>query len=211
MHAAMALSDGDDGEQVRSRFAPPDNEAPAVVAASGVIGRSGDAAVLLVGLARYTGGLLITLGVRHRVDPEPTEQLHSTFDSGLLVGVELADGRTVVAGYTGWSTWPPADEPVLAHQGGGGGGREWSSSLWLTPPPPPGDLVLVVASARLGVGESRLTVDADALRVSGDRTEVLWPREPDRAQPALQPTPVDVPPGGWFARAFAAAGVETAG
>ncbi|MET1063058.1 MAG: hypothetical protein ABWX71_09205 [Aeromicrobium sp.] len=197
------LSDGDDLSQSRFRFSPPDNEAPAAVGASGVIGRSADAAILLVGLARYSCGLQIDLAVRRRLDPEPTDQLHATFDSGLLAGVELADGRTVVAGYTDWATFPAADEPMLTHRGGGGGGREWSSSLWLTPAPPPGDLVVIVACPSLGVGESSLTIDAEALRAAADKAEVLWPREPDRAQPAALRTPIDVPQGGWFERAYA--------
>ena len=204
MHSAIAASgDAGDLERSRSRFGPPDNEAPAVVGVSGVIGRSDDAAIMLVGLARYTTGLHIDLAIRRRLDPETAEPMHWPHDTGVLVGVELADGRAVVAGH-GWSTWPAADEPTLAHRGGGGGGREWSSSLWLTPAPPPGDLVLVVASARLGIDESSLRVDAEALSVAADRTQVLWTREPDQAQPAVEQPPVDVPAGGWFERAFTA-------
>ena len=206
MHSAMLFSeDAGDVSQARSRFSPPDNEAPAAVAVSGVIGRSADAAILLVGLARYTNGLAIDLAVRRRLDPEPTDQMYATGDAGLLVGVELADGRAVVAGQAGWGSWPDADEPVLAHRSGGGGGREWSSSLWLTPAPPPGDLVVVVASAALGIDESTLTVGAEALLEATGRAEVLWPREPDQAQPAVRPIPVVVPRGGWFERAFDAA------
>ncbi len=176
---------------------------PAVVEASGVVARSADAAVLLAGVSRYTCGLAIDLAIRQRVDPEPTEQMFPSFGGPLLVGVELADGRTVVAGNPSWEGSPDPDELMLVHRGGGGGGREWSSQLWLTPAPPPGDLVLVVASSRLGLDESRLVVPGDALRRAADRTEVLWPREPDRVHPPVEPDPVDVPPGGWFARALA--------
>ena len=205
MHSAIALSDdADDFSQARFRFAPPDNEAPAAVGVSGVIGRGTDAAILLVGLARYTGGLHIDLAIRRRLDPGPDDHLHVTFNAGLLVGVELADGRTVVAGYDDWNNLPAADEPLLTHRGGGGGGREWSSTLWLTPAPPPGDLVVVVACPALGVDESRFTVDAEALRAAADKAEVLWPREPDQVHHAVRQNPVDVPPGGWFERAFAA-------
>ena len=201
MHAAIALS-GDDGDPdlLRFRFSPPDNEAPAAVGVSGVVGRSSDAAILLLGLSRYTMGLQIDLAIRRRLDPEPPDHMHTMIDGGLLVGVELADGRTVVAGRP---AWPPTDEPALAYRGGGGGGREWSSSLWLTPAPPPGDLVIVVACPSLGVDESRVVVPAEALRTAAEATEVLWPREPDRAQPDVQPPPADVPPGGWFERALA--------
>src|SRR5688572_5790427 len=110
MHSTMTLSDdSDDLSQARFRFSPPDNEAPASVGASGVIGRSADAAILLLGLARYTDGLQIDLAVRRRLDPEPTDHLHATYDAGLLVGLELADGRTAVAGH-GHLGALPADE-----------------------------------------------------------------------------------------------------
>jgi hypothetical protein len=204
MHAAMFFSDDADPDALRYRFAPPDNEAPAAVGVSGVVGRSDDAAILLVGVARYTTGLRIELAVRRRLDPEQDDHLHATFDSGLFVGVELADGRTVVAGYNAWDSGPPADVPTLVHRGGGGGGREWSSSLWLSPAPPSGDLVVVVAAPRLGLAESSLTVDAEALRAAAEKVEVLWAREPDRPPPDRPQTPVDVPAGGWFERAFAA-------
>ena len=204
MHSVMALSDdGDDPSQARFRFAPPDNEAPAAVGASGVIGRSADVAVLLVGLTRYTTGLHLDLAIRRRLDPGPHDHLHAIVDSGLLVGVEFADGRTAVAGRNLWDAFPAADVPLLTQRGGGGGGREWSSSLWLTPPPPAGDLVIVVACPSLGLDESRFTVESDALRAAADKVEILWPREPDQAHPAVDPNPVDVPPGGWFERALA--------
>lgn len=206
MHSALAFSgDPDDVAQARMRFGPPDNEVPSAVGVSGVVGRSADAAILLVGLARYTTGLEIELAVRCRLDPDPADWTYSTFDAGLLVGVELADGRTAVAGRPRWNGAPAADQPVLIHSRSGGGGREWSGTLWLSPAPPPGDLVLVVANLALGVDESSFTVHAEALRAAADGVEVLWPREPDQARPDIRtPTP-DVPPGGWFARALPAA------
>lgn len=201
MYSALTFSgDADDVAQARFRFGPPDNEAPSAVGVSGVIGRSADVAILLVGLACYTTGLQIELGIRRRLDPDLDDRMHSHVDAGLLVGVEFSDGRGVVAWRDGWSNWPPAHEPVLTHRSGGGGGREWSSTLWLSPAPPPGNLVLVVADPALGVDESRLTVDAEALRAAAEKVEVLWPREPDRAQPAIHRPTLEVPPGGWFER-----------
>jgi hypothetical protein len=207
MYSAMALSgddDSDDLARMRSRYSPPDNEAPAAVGVSGVVGRSDDAAILLLGLAVYSVGVQIDLAIRRRLDPEPDDPMHATFTAGLLVGVELADGRTAVGGHLDWEAAPAPDQPVLTHRGGGGGGREWSSSLWLTPVPPPGDLVIVVACPTLGVGESRVTVPAESLRAAAARAEILWPREPDRVQPGRPPTPPDVPAGGWFEQALAA-------
>lgn len=212
MYSATALSgDADDVAQARFRFGPPDNEAPSAVGVSGVIGRSADTAILLVGLTRYTTGLQIELAVRRRLDPSPDDRMHESFEAGLLAGVELADGRTAVAGRNGWDNWPAADQPMLNHRSSGGGGREWSSTLWLSPAPPPGDLVLVVANQPLGVDESSFTVDAGALRVAADRVEVLWPREPEQAQPAIHRPTLDVPPGGWFERVLPAVQTDEPG
>src|SRR4051812_27381717 len=63
MHSVLSLS-GDSGDPIdpavwMARYNPPDNEAPAAIGASGVIGRSADAAVMLMGLTRYTNGLQI--------------------------------------------------------------------------------------------------------------------------------------------------------
>ena len=139
------LRRADDVAQARFRFGPPDNRAPSALGVSGVIGRSADVAILLVGLTRYTAGLQIELAVRCRLDPDLGDRMHSTVEAGLFAGVEFADGRTAaVAGRYSWNNWPAADQPVLTHWGGGGG-REWSSALWLTPAPPPGDPVLIVA------------------------------------------------------------------
>ncbi|MDM7855496.1 hypothetical protein [Cellulomonas alba] len=206
MHSAMAFSgDADDIARARARLGPPDNEAPAAVGVSGVIGRSIDAAILLMGLARYTTGLQVELAIRCRLDLDPADLTYSTLDGGLLAGVQLADGRTAVAGRFRWDDGLSADEPLLTHQSGGGGGREWSTNLWLSPAPPPGDLVLVVAHPALGVDESSFTVDGEALRAAAGRVEVLWPREPDRDHALPEPAVPEVAAGGWFERAWAPA------
>lgn len=206
MYSAVSFSGDADGiARARARLGPPDNEVPAAVGASGVIGRSPDAAILLAGLARYTTGLQIDLAIRCRLDPEPVDLIHPTLDAGLLAGVELADGRTVVAGRFRWDDGLAGDEPLLTHQSGGGGGREWSTTLWLSPAPPPGDVVLVVALPALGVDESRFTVDGEALRAAAERVEVLWPREPDREHGLPEPALPEVTAGGWFEQALARA------
>src|SRR4051794_3475792 len=129
MHSAIGFSgDPDDVADARNRFAPPDNEVPCALGVSGVIGRSADVAVFLVSLVRYTTGLQIELGLRRRLDPDPVERTRSSFDDDLLVGVELADGRTAVADRHGWNNWREADRPLLVSRGGGGGGREWAST-----------------------------------------------------------------------------------
>ncbi|MDQ0372058.1 hypothetical protein [Cellulomonas humilata] len=149
MHSAIGFSgDADDVAQRRFWFGPPDSGAPSAIGVSGVIGRSTDVAILLVGLARYTAGLQIELAIRCRIDPDLGDRMLSSV-GGLFAGVEFADGRAVaVGGRYSRNNRSTADQSVLTHWGGGGG-REWSSTLWLTPAPPPGDPVLVVADPAL--------------------------------------------------------------
>ncbi|WP_456845657.1 hypothetical protein [Cellulomonas sp. P5_C6] len=138
MYPALAFS-GDADDVAQARFGPPDNEAPYALGVRGVIGRSADVAILLVGLTRYTTGLQIELAARCRIDPHLGDRMHSTVDAGLF-----ADGRpTAVAGSYIRNNRPAADRPVPTHWGRGG--REWSSTLWLTPAAPPGDPVLAIA------------------------------------------------------------------
>ncbi len=143
MYSAMGFSgDVDDVAQGRSGFGPLNDEAASAV---GVVGRSTDVAILLVGLARYTTGLQIELATRCRIDPDLGDRMHSTVDAGLLAGVEFPDGHAAAGGgrYSR-NNGPTADQRVLTHWGGGAG-CEWSSTLWLAPAPRPGDPVLVVA------------------------------------------------------------------
>jgi hypothetical protein len=69
---------------------------------------------------------------------------------------------------------------------------------WLTPVPPPGPLTVVLACAGLGIEETSVQLDGDALVQAAARAEVLWPRaredEPDLAEEPL------LPDGGWFGR-----------
>lgn len=148
MTSALPLSgDADDVAQGRIQFRPPDNEARTSVSVSGAIGRSADAGVLLVGLARYTIGLQIELADRCRIDPDLGDRKHPTVDAGLLPRVGFADGRTAVVAGRRYSlkNWPAASELVLTSLSGTGRGGEWSTTQWFTPAPPPGDLVLTVA------------------------------------------------------------------
>ena len=84
MYSALALSgDADDVAQARFRFEPPEQRSPLHVGVSGVIGRSADVAILLVGLTRYTTGLQIASwpsGVVSTLTPE--DRMHSSADAG---------------------------------------------------------------------------------------------------------------------------------
>ena len=183
MHSAMTFSDDAGDFSRRSRFSPPDNEAPAAIAASGVIGRSADAAILLLGLSRYTDGLQVDLAVRRRLDPEPTDHLHATLDAGLLVGVELADGRTAVAGHR--------HRGRLACRGRAGAlppewWRRWSGVVEL----PLADARAAARTPRRSWSPARASGSTSRpapsmptrSHAAADKAEILWPREPDQVR-----------------------------
>lgn len=194
------------------RWMPPDNEVPGVLGVGQAVTRTADAALLLLALRVYSTGVVLDLALRRRVEPDPSAERYQPTDHGLLVGVELADGRVATSVGTsalGLREPEDADVPALSTLGGGGGGRSYELSYWLTPAPPPGDLVVLAVGEPLGLPEGRVVVPAAALAEARERGERLWPREPERQwAPQDLPRP-QVPPGGWFERALEAEGRAT--
>lgn len=92
-------------------------------------------------------------------------------ESGLLFGIEYADGRKAVIGHPRPAmvgTEPAVTEPVLLQAGGGGGmgtGDEWvsSSRLWLWPLPEQGDLRLVARWNDAGMPETSIVLDGSRI------------------------------------------------
>jgi hypothetical protein len=54
------------------------------------------------------------------------------------------------------------------------------------------------------VDGAAFTVDAEALRAAAEKFEVWWPSGRGQAHAAIQPAPLDVPSGRWFARVLPA-------
>ncbi|WP_199422396.1 hypothetical protein [Actinotalea solisilvae] len=215
----VVVDDGDgDGEDAAAaqaqadawqrRHTPPDNEVPGVLPATAVLTGDRDTVVALTGVRVFTTGLLLDVGVRRRLDPAPDSDHFGATERALLLGVELADGRTAstVLGAPTWDADP--DVPVLTHHGANGGGRVYDLTLWLTPAPPAGDVVVVAAAPAWGLPEGAVTLPAATLAEAASRAQVLWPREPDRPWPFEEVPPPEVPPGGWFARVVGAAATE---
>lgn len=98
----------------------------------------------------------------------------------LRLGVELADGTRLGTG----AEFPPPyresepDGPVLVNHGGGGGGGpdRWdlTTTLWLWPLPPEGELSLVAEWRSRGIPESRVLLDATAIRSAAAGVQPLW-------------------------------------
>lgn len=213
MFTSTVVIEGDDGDDATAaeaqaqaeawqrRHGPADNEVPGALACGGVLTGDGDVAVALTGVRVFTTGVMIDVGLRRRLDPTPEEEHVGATQRALLLGVELADGRTAttIAGAPSWDAGP--DDPALVHHSGTGGGRANDLTFWLSPLPPPGDLVLVAAAPAWGLPEGAVTVPAAAIAEAASRARVLWPREPDPEWPFEEVPPPEVPPGGWFARA----------
>jgi hypothetical protein len=151
------------------RMSPPENEIPAPVAISTLLARTDEVAIPLIAAQVFTNGVRFELAVRLRREPRGTMAQRSyallngfpvqDSDESLLLGLEFADGRTVMnVPHPGFRALPTAggpDEPMLSMAGGGGGGRSFDQSFWLTPLPPAGPLLVVCAWTAVGIGETR--------------------------------------------------------
>ncbi len=192
--------DGPDEEFYR-RTSPPENELPVAVPLDAVLARTGDVAVALLGLQVYSTGLSFTLvarirpGAADRTDLDGLLWGHHRGRSGLLLGVELADGRRATN-----LDGPGADELVFTQGAGSGGPTSADQQWWLNPLPPDGPLGFVVRCDPLGIAESRVELDGAAIRRAAEDVVVLWPWEPPAQPDRPVPEPPDVPPDSWFAR-----------
>lgn len=196
-------------EEWQRLMQPPENELPAGVAVTAVLGRTADAAVGITQVEAFSGGFRFTLAVRlrtpvpdqpgglfHLVNTHPHPASQVAVEERLLFGIEYADGRRA-------STLdhrdPFASRPlVLMQQGGGGGDTSVDQGYWVAPLPPDGPVTFVLAWPRFGIDETRTQVDGGLIRDAGARSEVLWP-PPPRVE-AGEPAPPPRPATGWFAQ-----------
>jgi hypothetical protein len=199
---------GDEDDDLGAlRYGRPSNELPVPVPVSVVLARTDDVAVALVGVQAYTSGISFTLSVRlrhSRVLPGRRD-LHELVggwsartEGRLLLGVEFSDGRAASTAGVGRSPAPGSGlgQALLVPAGGGGGELSVDHDYWLTPVPPPGPLDVVLACAGLGIEETTVQLDGDALVQAAARAEVLWPAaETDEPDELDEP---DLPDGGWF-------------
>ena len=102
--------------------------------------------------------------------------------SGLMLGVELADGSKASTGAHGphgfmGSTEEP-EPPTLALNGGGGSGADnelaGTGSAWLWPLPPAGNLRLLAQWMDFGLAESSVVLDGGKLRDAAAGVQQFW-------------------------------------
>jgi hypothetical protein len=202
-------------EQWHRRMSPPENEFPAGVGLSVLLGRTDDVAVGLSHVEAFSTGFRFTLAVRVR-QPRPqltrgglfmliSSHVHPGIDvplpDRLLLGIEYPDGRRASnltdLRMQGPGTEPDRDQLVLVQQGGGGGETSVDQSYWVAPLPPQGPVNVVLAWPGFGIQESRTALDAEAIRAAAAHSRILWP-----PQPAIEPPQPPAPPrpsAGWFA------------
>jgi hypothetical protein len=202
------------------RTSAPENEAPAGLEFSAVLGLTDETAVSVAGFRLYSTGLAFTLSVRLRKEP-PHDLAHRLYelisghgpgspddlDQRLLLGVEYADGRTAT---NLTSDWPPrfdesvteTTEPLLRTSSGGGGGRTYDQDFWLSPVPPAGPLIFVCRWPSHGITERHTELDGAQIAAAVARVQVLWPWEPAAEEPDPAPVQPQLPTEGWFGGAL---------
>jgi len=195
MDSEMSVITGDDSSaDVRQSWHPPDNEVPAVLDPV-VLAATADAAVTLAPVRVFSTGVEITVECRRRVPLGGDPTARAFIRQRVFVGVELADGRRVVAERLRL----PTEDYSLRQRSGGSDDLCATFVYWFSPAPPPGDLVVVVHAVDLDLPEARVTLRAADLAVARDRVVELWPWAPPPAFD-YEPDPEPVPPaGGWFA------------
>jgi hypothetical protein len=166
---------------------PPANELGVAVPLRAVLARTADVAIVADSLVAYSTGLTFRIAGRARPGSEIdldtfAHAVHGHHRggreamAGLLVGVELADGRKATSLRGG----PPGegDGPLLLQRGGGGGGGTFDVRYWLWPLPPPETLDLVAQWTARDIPLTRHTLEVAPLLAAAAQSERLWPDEP---------------------------------
>jgi len=200
-------------DEWRRWMSPPDNEFPAGLGLTVLLGRTDDAAVGITRIEAFTTGFRFTLAVRLRqalpgLGPGGLSMLVGShgprveipLEERLLLGIEYSDGRRAS---TLRDQMPApgamADRPrlVLAQHGGSAGEHSVDHTYWVAPLPPEGPVTFVLAWPAFGMPESGTVLDGAAIRAAADRSQILWPPQP--AAERREPPPPPRPSSGWFA------------
>ncbi|MGM7696966.1 hypothetical protein [Microbacterium sp. A84] len=175
-------------------WAPPEDELPALLAATEIIATTAHIAVALIGVGVYREGVEFRLERRLRRNGLTNKEWNewtSTFMENwspasspadrMRFGLVLGDGERVFADYTFAGGTDPHVEPAghtLARRGGAGGGGSGvfaaQDSLWLWPAPPEGPIELVMQWPEFGIDERRIFLDGSAIRALASQARPLW-------------------------------------
>jgi hypothetical protein len=202
-------------ERWHRRMSPPENEFPAGVGVSVLLGRTGDAAVGITQVEAFSTGFRFTLAVRLRQEPPALAQgrllmlvgshthpgIEIPLAERLLLGIEYLDGDRASTltdmRMPGPAAEAEAERLVLVRQGGGGSDRSVDQVFWVAPLPPAGPVAIILAWPAFGMPESRTVLDGAAIRAAAADSRLLWPPQPapEPRRPPARPRPA----AGWFA------------
>lgn len=202
-------------EQWRRRMSPPENEFPAGVGLTVLLGRTGDAAVGITKLEAFSTGFRFVLAVRLRqarpeldlgglltlVHPRAHRGVEIPLPDRLLLGVEYSDGRRASTlediRLQGPAVAAGGQELSLAQSDGSSGDLSADQTYWVFPLPPAGPVTFVLSWPAFGMPEAQTVLDSAPIRAAADHSQLLWPPQPAAELP--QPPPPPRPSAGWFA------------
>jgi len=188
------LTGDDEPASTPPRWDPPDNEVPAILEPV-ILVATDEAAATLSSVRVFSTGVEITVECRRRTPRLEHRRARLFFEQQVYTGVELADGRRVIAAR------PSRHDGgfALSQRSGGGDDQVVTFVYWLAPAPPPGDLVVVVHAVDLDLPEARATLAAADLATARERVVELWPWAALPKETYVPPPEPDPPAGGWFA------------
>lgn len=108
---------------------------------------------------------------------------------GARLGLEFADGQRAAEGQ-GFQLMHSSDgkdeqgiptSPVLMPRGGSGGTDRFAMRYWSFPLPPSGSMKVFIEWEDVGIPETMVEIDADAIRDAASRAVVLWDSPPPTA------------------------------
>jgi hypothetical protein len=160
---------------------PPEAEFPGIVPINSLqFDRSDQAAIAITGIDVYTQGFEIF--VTGRIRPGGNgEAGHGAPGGGpaarrsFQLGLQFSDGRKVFGERPGRDSEPGG--PILRPLRGGGSEHSHFSRWWAWPLPPSGPLEFVCQWPMLGIGETRVSLDAQLILDAARRSVQLWPED----------------------------------
>ena len=172
----------------------------APVAINALLAKSDRVAVAVGHFEAYPNGFTFELIIQgNPMAPRPGSMMHPGsamlrmgppgVHRGPRVGLEFADGKRAVEGH-GFELMRSPDgkddqgipkSPVLMPRGGGGGTDRYAMRYWSFPLPPPGAMKVFIEWEDLGIPETMVEIDADAIRDAASRAVVLWGSPPATA------------------------------
>jgi hypothetical protein len=162
----------------------PETEFPSIVPIGSLLFEcSEQAAIAITGMSAYTNGFEFALTRLIRPDAPGWDggvapgvpRDWRAVDRAAEISLQLSDGTTVISGR------PPNDSeptgPILRPGGGGGTSHYQTLRWWAWPLPPPGPLEFISQWPTFGIGETRVSIDAQLILDAASRSVRLWPED----------------------------------